>query len=101
MISDTAVPGTGRKHSNADNDIPANDATATDIETAQRSAHENDTLDKVLQQLCHVDTNDLPDQDDIQKHSDFAYAQRTDDNLKHLWFRAEAGSSELCVVRGL
>ena len=48
--------------------------------------------------MREIDTSDLPDKGDTQKHSNFGYAQRTDDNLKHLWIREKAGSSELDVI---
>jgi len=90
-ISDTAVTGTDGKHLGAANDLPGE-------QPAERSALENDKVDEVIKQLSGIDTSELTDRDDMQKQSDFAYAQRTDDNLKHLWLREKAGSSELDVT---
>ena len=101
---DGASAAGGRDHGAVSVNQPATDNAISDIPTdaaeAERSARETD-INEVTKQLGGIDTTDLPARDNWQTHSEFAEAQRSDPALKHLWVRAEAGSSELAVINGI
>ena len=73
-------------------------------EKAQRdSSGESDELRRVCAELGNIDINDMGDgaNSEDARQSQFAQAQLNDETLKHLWLRAKAGSSELCIINGL
>ena len=62
-----------------------------------------DTFAKTVRELGNIDINPVTTGGDAnsQNPSEFAREQKEDPDLRHLWVKAEMGSSELSVIEGL